>query len=108
MTEVVEEVVWHKDGHMIYAQINKSDLVITSVHCPGHEERECKLGSFDCIVTWFLETYGMECNVGICDPSRELEIAWSAVGDFSDSSMCQVWVIPTEDEAFAAWLVTQS
>lgn len=108
MTDTIEEVIWHKDGHAIEIQINRSDIVITSIECPGHDDRECKLGNFHCIVIWFLETYGLECNVGICTPAPTLEIAWSAVGDYSDPEMCQVWIIPTEDEAFAAWLISQS
>lgn len=107
MTNAIDEVVWHKDGHVIHLQINRSDIIVSSVHCPNGEDRECKLGNFTCIVTWFLETYGLECNVGICSPAPELEIAWSAVGDYNDPEMCQVWVIPTEDEAFAAWLISQ-
>lgn len=107
MNEISSEMIWHNDGHVIYLQLNKSDVVISFVKCPDNSDRECKLGKFDCIVKYFLETYGLDCNVGICDCSPELEIAWSAVGDFSEPEQCQVWVIPVEDEAFAAWLITQ-
>jgi hypothetical protein len=55
-----------------------------------------------------LETYGLDCNVGICECSSHLELAWSVVGDTDDAELCQVWVIPVDDEAFSAWLVTQS
>jgi hypothetical protein len=44
----------------------------------------------------------------VCVPQKELEIAWSFAGSKEkDIAQCQVWFIPTEDEAFAAWLVTQ-
>lgn len=102
------EIVWHNDGHSINLTINKSNIVVSSVICPGHEDRACKVGQFTCIVTWFLDVYGLECNVGICEASPTVEIAWSAVGDFDDPQLCQVWVIPINDEAFSAWLVTQT
>lgn len=108
MSGLTEEMVWHKDGHVIHLQINRNDLVISLIHCPGHEDRECKVGKFECIVSHFLETYGLDCNVGTCDCAPSLELAWSAVGDFDDPELCQVWVIPTNDEAFAAWLITQN
>lgn len=108
MTLAQEEMIWHNDGHVLHLQINRSDLVISHIHCPGDEERACKIGRFNCIVTYFLETYGLDCNVGTCDCSSELELAWSAVGDYDDPELCQVWVIPVADEAFAAWLVTQT
>lgn len=108
MSDSQQEMIWHKDGHVIYLQISRNELVISQVRCPGQEDRECKVGKFDCIVRHFLEIYGLDCNVGTCDCASELELAWSAVGDFDDPELCQVWVIPTDDEAFAAWLVTQA
>ena len=103
-----DEMVWHRDGHGIHLTIDRSNVVISSVDCPLHDDRACRVGKFDCIVTYFLENYGLDCNVGSCDCAEYLELAWTAIGDFSDSEQCQVWVIPTNDEAFAAWLVTQS
>lgn len=103
-----EEMVWHKDGHSVSLRINRSDLSIYHIHCPGHEDRQCNVGKFECVVRHFLETYGLDCNVGTCDASPILELAWSGIGDFDDPDNCQIWVIPVDDEAFAAWLVTQS
>lgn len=108
MTTAQTEMTWHKDGHYFGLQLNRGDVVITHVHCPGNEDRKCELGRFECIVKFFLETYGLDCNVGICDCAHEIEIAWTAVGDFTDSEDCQVWVMPVNDEAFAAWLISQS
>jgi len=51
----------------------------------------------------------MECNVGVSKPTDLLGVAWTFVGEtYKDLGSCQVWVIPTEDEAFSAWMVTQS
>ena len=62
-----------------------------------------------CVVKWFVETYGLECNVGVCKPSGSLHVAWTFIGDaHRDLSACQVWIIPTDDEAFSAWMVTQT
>jgi hypothetical protein len=109
MNDVISnDIFWHKDNHVIHLQLNKSEVSIVHVHCPNNEDRECRVGKFECIVSWFLDRYGLECNVGICDISSEIEIAWSAVGeDFDDPELCQVWVIPVNDEAFSAWLITQ-
>ena len=107
MTDTQTEMVWHKDGHVIHLQLNRSDVVISMVHCPGSDDRECQVGKFSCVVKYFLETYGLDCNVGICECAGEIELAWSAIGDFDEPEQCQVWVIPVEDEAFAAWLISQ-
>jgi hypothetical protein len=38
-----------------------------------------------------------------------MQIAWALVGDkHKDLGVCQVWVIPTQDEAFSAWISTQT
>lgn len=108
MLDSIDEVVWHKDNHIMYLRLNRSELSISHVHCPGGDDRECKVGKFNCIVTYFLETYGLDCNVGICDCNSDMELAWSVVGDTDDPELCQVWVIPVDDEAFSAWLITQS
>lgn len=107
MADSEVEMVWHKDAHVIYLQLNKSEVVVSMVHCPGSEGRECQVGKFDCIVKYFVDMYGLDCNVGSCECTSAIEIAWCAVGDFDDPELSQVWIIPVEDEAFSAWLVTQ-
>lgn len=102
-----EEVVWHKDGHLLYLQLNRSELSVVMTLCPKSDDRKCQVGKFDCIVEWFLSRYGLDCNVGISEVASEMEIAWSVQGDTDDADLCQVWVIPTLDEAFGAWLETQ-
>jgi len=105
---VEDTTVWHSDGHSIYMVLNRNELEIQVVSCPGHEARECQIGKFDCIVDWFLGRYGLDCNVGVCEISSTMEIAWSVQGDTDDIDTCQVWVIPVADEAFSAWLATQN
>ena len=107
MSDQVDDVVWHKDGHQLYVQLNRSELSVLMTLCPGHADRECRVGKFDCIVEWFVSRYGLDCNVGVSEVSSEMEIAWSVQGDTDDADLCQVWIIPTKDEAFAAWLETQ-
>lgn len=110
MVKTDEAMVWHNDGHALHLRINKDVLEVVSVTCPhkGKDESPCKHEDAPCVVEWFLMTYGMECNVGVSKPSDVLPIAWTFVGEVHrDLGMCQVWVIPTEDEAFSAWMVTQ-
>jgi hypothetical protein len=109
MSEPIEDItVWRNDGHAIYLQLNRSELSIQITICPGGEDRECKVGKFDCIVEWFLDRYGLDCNVGVSEVASEMQIAWTMQGDTDDVDLCQVWVIPVQDEAFAAWLTTQT
>jgi hypothetical protein len=103
-----DSTTWHMDGHSIYMQLRKSELVIQVISCPGHETRECATGGFDCIVEWFLTRFGLDCNVGVSEVASTMEIAWSIQGDPTDPDLCQVWVIPVADEAFASWLATQT
>jgi hypothetical protein len=103
-----DSTTWHMDGHSIYMQLHKNELVIQVISCPGHDERECNLAGFDCIVEWFLTRFGLDCNVGVSEISSNMEIAWSIQGDPTDPDLCQVWVIPVADEAFASWLATQT
>lgn len=102
---------WHDDGHTIFLQLNKSEVRVIAVLCPHAFEQHgpCKHPDAVCVVEWFLLRFGLECNVGVCDPAPEIKVAWSYVGDIAKSlDMGQVWVIPISDEAFAAWLITQS
>lgn len=101
------ETLWHKDGHRIYLQVNRNELSVIMTSCPGGDDRECKVGRFDCVVQWFIDRYGLDCNVGVCEAAAELELAWAMQGDPNDPDVCQVWVIPVTDMAFAAWLETQ-
>lgn len=102
MNTATDSMVWHNDGHAMHLRLDKDTLNILQVDCPGGEC--CANG--ECIVTWFLMRFGLECNVGIASPSAIMPIAWTVVGDADDQDLCQVWVIPIDDEAFAAWLMS--
>ena len=110
MGNTTTEMVWHKDGHIVICQLNKSELQILGVVCP-HKEKDdapCRHSDAPCVVEWFMQTYGFECNVGVAKPSSEMEIAWHFIGDnYKDLGSCQVWVIPVADEAFSAWMISQ-
>jgi hypothetical protein len=98
--------VWHNDGHSISLRIENSELVILEVNCPD-EEAACAHRKVGCIVKHFISRYGMDCNVGSAAPHPEMEIAWHLTGDADDLESCQVWFIPSQDEAFAAWVESQ-
>lgn len=109
-TTTNDAMVWHKDGHSVTLQINKSELEVIGVHCPhgGETNAPCRHEETPCIVKWFLQTFGMECNVGVAVPSETMEIAWHFIGtERQELGSCQVWIIPVQDEAFSAWMVTQ-
>lgn len=111
MVQTDEEIRWHNDGHIVSLSLNKDRLEIVRVHCPNKEKPDslCVHDDVPCVVEHFLSIYGIECNVGVVVPSAEMLIAWAFVGDrHRDLGACQVWVIPTEDEAFSAWLSTQT
>ena len=103
------EFTWHDDGHFLELKIEKTELVITGIHCPHADENaKCHVGSEECIVRWFVQRFGMECNVGICAPAPKIQIAWALAGDFElGLDTCQVWIIPTTDDFFSAWAATQ-
>lgn len=102
MNTATDSMVWHNDGHAMHLRLDKDILNIVKIDCPGGE---CSPAN-ECIVTWFLMRYGLECNVGIAAPSPVMPIAWTVVGDIEDQELSQVWVIPIDDEAFAAWLMS--
>lgn len=103
-----DETIWHNDGHSIYLQLQRHELVIQVISCPQHDDRKCNVGGVDCIVEWFLKRFGLDCNVGVSEIESSMDLAWSLQGDPNDLDACQVWVIPLKDEAFAAWLATQN
>lgn len=105
MTNTVNDsMVWHNDGHAIHLRLEKSTVSVVDVECPGVPE--CQHDYVGCLVKFFAMRFGLECNVGIADPAGRMGIAWTVVGDPRDIDLCQVWIIPIDDEAFAAWLMT--
>jgi hypothetical protein len=111
MVNTDEEIKWHNDGHTVSLSLNKDKLEIIGVHCSNKEKADsyCAHDDVPCVVQHFLNIYGLECNVGVVNPSAEMTVAWAFIGDrHKDLGACQVWIIPTEDEAFSAWIATQA
>ncbi len=103
------ELIWHADGHSISLRIEKSNLVVTGIECPHAESGPCYVGNDGCAVKWFLMRFGLECNVGVCEPASVIQIAWALVGEKNlGMDACQIWFIPTQDEFFAAWAASQN
>jgi hypothetical protein len=110
MVDMDEVIRWHNDGHIVTLQLNKSALEIVEIECPNRESEKpaCSHDDVPCVVEYFLQIYGFDCNVGVVAPSGKMQFAWAFVGDeHKDLGACQVWVIPADDEAFAAWMTTQ-
>lgn len=96
---------WFTDGHHLWLELQKSELVVTGVQCPNELDPDggCKHPRYGCLVRHFIQIYGLECNVGVCEPAPHIEIAWSVMGDRADVDLCQVWIIPTSDPFFASF-----
>ena len=97
------DAVWHTDGHTIGLHLVKHEVEVTLLNCP--DDGKCAVREVSCVVKYFIDTFGLECNVGtavINGPS--MEIAWALLGDTYDLNSCQLWWIPLNDEAFASWL----
>lgn len=102
------ETVWHDDGHSIWLTLNQSELSIVTIHCPHSKGAgECWHDEVGCIVTWFLNRFGLECHVGVAPPEEEMRLAWAWSGSRYDLDSSQVWVMSTRDEFYAAWAVSQ-
>jgi hypothetical protein len=101
------EMVWFDDGHSMFLEINRSEVVVTTVMCPSGNESPCRVNQrVGCLVQHFVGRFGFDVNVGVCPATEQVPIAWALVGDPSDVDLCQVWVVPTADEVFAAWAST--
>lgn len=111
MVNTEEEIRWHNDGHIVSMLLSKDKLEIVEVYCPNKdkEDSSCAHDDVPCVIEYFLNMYGLDCNVGVVVPSGQMPVAWAFIGDrHKDLGACQVWVIPTQDEAFSAWIATQS
>lgn len=105
MSTASDSIVWHNDGHIMLLELNRAEVRVLYMTCP--EEGPCQHPTLGCVVRYFVQRFGLECNVGVAVPTGEMPIAWSMQGDLYDLDASQVWIIPTTDEAFAAWLITQ-
>lgn len=100
------EQFWHNDGHKLILRINKAELEVLFVECPG-EGSECMTEDYGCIVRWFIDRFGMECNAGSCAPEEKMGICWTLVGDKKNIDSSQVWIMPLKDDVFSEWLISQ-
>lgn len=106
-----DEVVWSNDGHTITLHLDKENLEILQVTCPHDSEQDesqdhpCLSNSrVGCVVKYFVNLYGFECNIGSCAPEPVLEISWSLLGSIDDIDQAQLWFVPVKDEVFYAWM----
>lgn len=95
------EANWNDDGHIISLELNQHEVVVTTVNCPGGA---CRHEDAACVVRYFIEIYGLECNVGVCPVAAEMPIAWTLIGNARDLDACQLWFIPTDDQVFQSWI----
>ena len=98
---------WHDDGHELWLQLVRSELVVATVLCPHGGTGQCSTRQAECVVRFFIDRFGLECNVGVCAPEERLAVAWALVGDSDDLDNAQVWIIPTSDDVFSSWRATQ-
>lgn len=109
MNPADDTVRWHEDGHRLWLQLVRDELVISTVLCPnkGAEQPPCASRQASCVVEHFVNRFGLECNVGVCAPEEMLEVAWTLIGDRDDLDLAQVWVIPITDDVYASWRSSQ-
>jgi hypothetical protein len=100
-------MVWHNDRHQLTLRIVKSELEVIDVLCPNAEEDECIDEQYGCVVKWFVNRFGMECNAGSCPAESEMTICWTMQGNTRDIESSQLWFMPINDDVFSAWLTTQ-
>lgn len=107
MPKPPSDVSWHADGHYITTKLDKYRFVVRAGECPtkGDSDAACYHPeiSGNCLVNHFVSLYGLELNQGVAEPKATMEIAWARFGSHWNTDDMQVWIIPTTDEAFAAW-----
>ena len=106
MNTGVDDLVWNDDGHRLWLELNRDSVVVLSVFCPG-PDAACRDRHGRCVVTQFVERYGLECHVGQCPPEEHLVVAWTLQGDLDDIDESQVWLISTNDSLYASWRSAQ-
>ena len=103
-----DETIWHDDGHVVSLVLNQAELSITTTTCPhAKNSGACWHDEVGCMVTWFLNRFGLECHVGVAPPEQDMLIAWSFAGNHYDLDSSQIWVMSTRDEFYAAWATDQ-
>lgn len=100
-------MIWHNDGHKLTIRITKSELEVIDIFCPNPESGECIDEHNGCVVKWFVNRFGMECNAGSCLAESDMEICWTIQGNTRDIEASQLWFMPVNDDVFSAWLTTK-
>jgi len=98
---------WNNDGHQIKLVIDRDELLVSMAFCPNGRKAgtDCWNERVDgCIVDYYVDRYGLEINEGKAAAAPLLAIAWAFSGDKYNLDAAQVWIIPTTDVTFSAWL----
>lgn len=98
---------WVADGHEVKVVANEDKFEVTFYSCPNKRRKgtDCWHPQADgCVVDWYVFRYGLELNKGSAPIEFPMKVAWTHVGDTADLEKSQVWLIPMNDDAFAALL----
>jgi len=106
------EMEWHNDGHTVVLRLNKAQLEVVEVNCPSDNGGPCasdgrsstSSDGLGCLVQYFIQRFGMDCNIGVCAPEETMAICWTILGDVHDPDAAQLWFVPVNDEVFYAWM----
>jgi hypothetical protein len=105
---MASEMVWHNDNHVIHLRVNRSEVEIVQVDCPSKENSACLQEGHGCVVQYFIDRFGFDCNAGSCPASAEIQICWTIGGNLRDLDSCQLWFMPITDETFQAWITSKN
>lgn len=107
----MQEFKWNVDKHYITLNLSKSELVVTPSICPhaGDKEAACYHYGIDgCVVSYFVNTFGLETNTGKVPAEPMIEIAWCRDGSEWDIDLVQFLMIPVNDPYFKDWFESVS
>ena len=100
------DMVWRDDGHVISVRLSENKFIVDLHTCPFEESSEaaCYLESIDgCLVRWFIDGYGVDCNVGEVEVVSPMTIAWSKGGSGWEADLYQIHTISVDDPHFKEW-----
>lgn len=101
------EMVWHNDNHAIHLRVNRAEVEIVQVDCPNEGNGSCIVDE-QCVVQYFIDRFGFDCNAGSCPASETIQICWTLGGNTRDLDSCQLWFMPITDETFQAWIESKT
>jgi hypothetical protein len=104
---MIKELEWNVDGHRILLNLNKTSFDVSPGICPhgGGVDAPCyHEGISACVVNYFVNIFGLECNAGTVAAEPSLEIAWVIVDENKwDIDLVNLSFIPVTDPYFADW-----